>query len=176
MDLEDVRARICAALETPEDDWLAHAVRVIEAHQNMRRRAKIFDISTIGKRVRTGRSLAGMGQRDLARRVSLPQQTISDIERDRRAIPLPKIAGIAMSLGVKVAWLLTGEGPGGPRTHGSVLRAAPTPKARKQAQKAAQIAAARELLRAERERRAQGEAKSSHEGLTHAVCVSDSSD
>lgn len=146
-ELEDARARICAALEQPEDDWIAHAVRVISAHRNQYRAQRIFDVSTDGGRVRAARCLAGMHQAELSRRVKLPQQTLSDIELDRRKIPLRKVAGLALSLGVKVPWLLGASLEGGPNPEGAVLRQELKPSEVRKRKKQRDMAAAREKAR-----------------------------
>lgn len=143
--LEDVRERICAALETPDEDWVAHAVRVIVAHTNQARARKVYDITTPGGRIRAARELAGMPQESLAKRTRIPHRLLCQIEWGERELPLHKATGMAMSLGVSVPWLLAGGPEGGPRTHGSVLRAEPTPRALRNDEKAKRIAEAREL-------------------------------
>lgn len=124
----DAEERIRSALIDPEDDWVAHAVRVIESHYARERRRTVYDVTTLGDRIRTARALAGMTQRELAKRLSMTQYDISGIERSERALPIRKVPGLCISLGVSRPWLLGASAEGGPRAEGGVLRHRRTPR------------------------------------------------
>ena len=65
---------------------------------------------TFGQRLRQLRELAGMSQRELARRASIPQPVVSDVESGRQqSVNLETARRIARALGVTLD-LLAGPG------------------------------------------------------------------
>ena len=70
------------------------------------------EATTFGDRVAGARELAGMSQKDLARRLGVKLKTLKAWEDDLsepRANRLSMMAGV---LNVSIMWLLTGEGEG----------------------------------------------------------------
>lgn len=128
MELEAVRARILAALKVvpfedwPEDWWVEEAVRVIEAHRALAAYQRVYDVSTVGARVRTAREIVGLTQRMLGDRLDVKQRDISDWERGRRDMPAEVLPRLALCLGVAVRWLLDGGDEGGPPAPTGILR------------------------------------------------------
>ncbi len=125
--IEEVRRRLSAVLVEPEDDWLAHAERMIENYQSFLRKRTVYDITTLGGRLRAARQLAGMNQPTLARRVGMDQYDISGIERGTRKLPIHKIRPLCMSLGITQDWLLGKSEEGGPKVEAGILRHRLTP-------------------------------------------------
>ena len=103
-------------------DWLATAVRFLETQVKVRAGRKEWDISTVGKRIRTARELAGMTQHQLAFRLGLKKLNVSLWEREKRDLPAQKIPGLALSLGVTREWLLGETEEGGPEVRRGILR------------------------------------------------------
>lgn len=96
---------------------------------NQVRRLKLYDVSTLGGRLRCARELAGMRQYELARRVGMQAKQVSEMELERMPLPYVKVAGICMSLKVTRAWLLEGAEEGGPdRSRYGILRSGQTPR------------------------------------------------
>lgn len=64
----------------------------------------------LGERVRTARRYAKLTQVQLAERVGMEQQTLSDLERGKNATS-SKLTDIAFACGVEPLWILREEGP-----------------------------------------------------------------
>lgn len=119
----DAEARIREALGSDQgEDWVQTACEFITAYLNDKKRRKEWDCSTVGKRIRTARELAGMSQEQFAFRIEAKQLHVSAWERGKADLPVRKLPGIAMSLGVTVAWLLMESEEGGPKLRNGILR------------------------------------------------------
>jgi len=88
-------------------------------------------MSTLGERIRHVRdSLLGLNQADFARRLGFTRTaTISDYEKDKRSPDIATLRKIAGAGGVKVEWLLTGDGPVGVHESSEIIEARETPEA-----------------------------------------------
>jgi transcriptional regulator with XRE-family HTH domain len=124
---DEVRTRICAELDYHGEDWLDVACLHLQARMNQLRRLKLYDVSTIGGRLRCARECAGMRQYELARRVGMDRREISQMELERRPLPAVKVAGLCMSLKIKTTWLILGEGEG-PQAGYGILRKDQSPR------------------------------------------------
>ncbi|MEM7268625.1 MAG: helix-turn-helix transcriptional regulator [Pseudomonadota bacterium] len=72
------------------------------------------DFATFGDRIVSAREALGLSQAQLARRLGVQENTLSDWESDRaepRANKLQMLAGV---LNVSLVWLMSGEGDGSP--------------------------------------------------------------
>jgi transcriptional regulator with XRE-family HTH domain len=119
----EVEARLRAAMDGYEGpDWLERACELIQTHIAMIQRRKEWDCSTIGKRIRTAREIAGMSQEQLALRLDVTQLELSGWERGKRDLPVRKLRGLAVSMGVSVEWLLMESDEGGPKVKNGLLR------------------------------------------------------
>lgn len=94
---------------------------------NQLRQVKLYDLTTIGGRLRCARECAGMRQSELGRRIGMPARSISAMELGRMYMPAVKVAGICMSLSIKRTWLLDGKGPGPAAPYG-ILRSEQSPR------------------------------------------------
>ena len=152
--VEEVRARIIDALgfvpeiAADEDWWLTEGVRVILAYRAWQGGRRIYDVSTVGMRIRTAREVVGLTQRQLAARLDVRQESLSSWERGERDIPAAVFARLCLSLGVHEAWVLGDSDEGGPPVPKGVLRKQTLVNWRQADEKAKRKAVAR----AERER------------------------
>lgn len=133
---DEIKRRICAELEYDGEGWLDRACVLLQAQVNSRRWAKVYDISTIGGRLRCARELAGMLQAELGRRVGIKQPYISKMERGLSPLPALKVAGICMSLSIRRDWLLMLSDEGGPQGRYGILRSGQSPKQAKETARA----------------------------------------
>ncbi len=152
--LEDVRARIIDALAfepqiaADEDWWVSEAARVILAYRAWQGGRRVYDVSTVGKRIRTAREVVGLSQAQFAQRLGVRQEQLSRWERGARDIPADVFSRVCLSLGVQEAWALGDSEEGGPPVPKGVLRKQRLPNWRK----ADQTARLKATARAERER------------------------
>ncbi|GGL57382.1 helix-turn-helix domain-containing protein [Wenxinia marina] len=74
------------------------------------------EAATLGDRIAGAREAAGLGQKELARRLGVNNETLAKWEEDRSEPRANRIQMLAGVLGVSLSWLLTGrgEGPDGP--------------------------------------------------------------
>ena len=122
MTLEEVRALLEAAMGYAGEHWLEEAVRRLEAHRNISSFQRIYDVSTVGMRIRTAREVVGLTQAQLARRMGLHPWTVSNLETGRTHLDAAKVPGLAACLLVSRAWLLMESDEGGPPLPSRVLR------------------------------------------------------
>lgn len=126
--LEDVRARIIDALgfvpqiAADEDWWVTEAARVIFAYRAWQSGRRVYDVSTVGMRIRTAREVVGLSQGQLAQRLDVRQEYLSRWERGERDIPATVFSRLCLSLGVTEAWTLGDTEEGGPPLPTGVLR------------------------------------------------------
>lgn len=118
----EIEERIRVALVEPDDDWLAHAERAIGRGIKLDSWKKQYDITTLGGRIRAARELKGMSQADLAKRTGMSQHMVSRAENGVAHLSITKIPGLAISLGVKMPWLLGSSDEGGPNEARAELR------------------------------------------------------
>lgn len=128
MTLEEVAARIQEALGEKTEHWLDLACDTIECYHRLIAREPIYDVSTVGKRIRVAREAAGMTMRQLAARLSVGHMAVYDWEHEREPIPYRKVIGLCISLRVSRAWLLMESDEGGPKVRGRLLRRGFTPE------------------------------------------------
>lgn len=123
MNLEEVRARIEDAMGVKgEDWWLDEAVRMIECYRSVVEHRRVYDVSTVGARLRTAREIVGLTLCAQAERVGLLHQELSRIERGKRDCPAEVFARLCLSLRVTEAWVLGDSDEGGPPMPGGILR------------------------------------------------------
>src|SRR6056297_2946102 len=82
------------------------------------------EATTFGDRVAGARELAGMSQKDLARRLGVKLKTLKAWEDDLSEPRANKLSMMAGLLNVSLLWLLSGEGegPDGPEEQGELSR------------------------------------------------------
>ncbi len=114
--VEAVRARLEAAMGLGQlPDWLDEAERQILAHQAMKRRRRLFDVSSVAARLRTAREVRGYTQRQLAARLGMKHHwSIQGFETGVRDVPARLFPKLCVALGVTPAWVLAGGDAGGP--------------------------------------------------------------
>ncbi len=121
--IEEVRAQIEEALGVKDVEWwLEEAVRVIQAHRALVERRRVYDVSTVGARLRTAREIVGLSQDQLALRLKHPQWSITRIERGKADAPLDVFARWCLCVGITQAWALGDSDEGGPPMPGGILR------------------------------------------------------
>lgn len=120
--MEETAELIQQALGERTDRWLELACDTIECYRRLIEREPIYDVSTVGKRIRVAREAAGMSMRQLAARLSVGHMAIYDWEHEREPIPYRKLKGLAMSLKVSAAWITMDSDDGGPMVRGRLLR------------------------------------------------------
>jgi len=64
----------------------------------------------VGRRLKTLRELLGLSQSQLAKKLGVAQNTLSQWERGERDIPTSVLLKLHSIAGVNLHWLLTGEG------------------------------------------------------------------
>jgi transcriptional regulator with XRE-family HTH domain len=114
---DDIRQRLCAAMGGYEgDDWLERASAILEAEWRRKMQRRVYDISTVGARIRAARESLGMSQPQLAMRVSVHPMRVSGWERGTENVPAQKFAGLVTALrpACTRAWLLMDTDEGGP--------------------------------------------------------------
>lgn len=128
MTLEEARRRIVEALEVvpcegwPDDWWVSEAIRVIQAHQAIVSYRRVYDVSTVGARIRTAREVVGLTQLMFADRIGVKQRDVSRWERGQADMPAGLLVPLCLCLGVSRAWVLGDSDEGGPPLPGGILR------------------------------------------------------
>lgn len=128
MTLEEIRTRLIDAMALlPEEhaDWLQHAEAQLYAHRACLHRFKrMYDVSSVGGRIRTARVALGMSQEQLAIRMGpdIYQGDVSGWERGKRALPADKLRTLCAICGVSKEWVLGMSDDGGPGVPGEQLR------------------------------------------------------
>ncbi len=97
-------------------DWLDEACARLMNFRAMLERRRLFDVSTVGARIRTAREVKGYTQRQLGARLGLRRASvIQGWEKGERDVPARLFQKLAVALGVSPGWLLEGgDVPGGP--------------------------------------------------------------
>lgn len=125
MELDDVKKRLIAAMDLPaelEDKWLDEAERRLEAHRFHQQRRRVYDVSTVGARIRTAREVVGLTQKMLGRVVGVCGGHISHFETGTVPMKPEHLERIARSLKVSAKWLLMETDEGGPPIPDKVKR------------------------------------------------------
>lgn len=113
--LEEMRRRLEFAMDTgPRDDWFEEAERRLYADQNKRANKRMYDVSTVGARIRTGREIVGLTQKQLASRLGVHPWWVSNWERGTRDLHAAKLQGLCLIIACSQAWLLGESEEGGP--------------------------------------------------------------
>ena len=100
----------------PIPDWLDEACARLIRFRNLLDRRRLFDVSTVGARIRAAREVKGYTQRQLAARLGYKHAAhIQEWERENRDVPARWFLRLAVAIGVKPEWLLHGGDVGGPR-------------------------------------------------------------
>lgn len=147
--------RIQDALGYYGEDWVEKACEAIEKYRRFSSRAVVYDISTVGNRIRTAREAAGMSIVQLARRMGISATMVSLCEHGKRPIAMRRVPGLAICLHVSRDWLLMLSDDGGPKLRNGILRrfkGTPTDPARSRLSRQYREAAA-EVSRRNKERR-----------------------
>ena len=74
--------------------------------------------ATMGDRIAAAREAAGLGPRDLAHRLGVRERTLKGWEEDRSEPSAHRLRHLSGIVGVTLAWILSGEGPGPSGTSG----------------------------------------------------------
>lgn len=128
--LEEARSRLEEALGVSGVDWwLDEAVRVVMAYRALCERRRVYDVSTVGMRIRTAREIVGLTQHALAARLGKNKRgktsigwNVSNWERGVQDLPAEFLRPLCTILGVTHAWLLGDSDEGGPPMPGGILR------------------------------------------------------
>ncbi len=124
MTIDEIKRRLVFAMDLaePTDDWLEQAEKRLYAYANARMQRRIYDVSTVGARVRTAREVIGLTQPQLAARLGVHPLEISKWERGKGALPAKRLPGLCACVGVSKAWMLGESTEGGPRVPERVMR------------------------------------------------------
>lgn len=125
MDIEEVKRRLIQAMQLNEDvheHWLETAEFMLESYRGLRLRQRVYDISTVGARIRTAREVVGLTQAQLGRVIGISCWQLCRIENGQKPIQSADLFRLSRSLGVKDAWLLMESDEGGPPVPTEVLR------------------------------------------------------
>lgn len=122
MTLEEIRALLEEAMGYRGEHWLEEAVRRLEAHRRAGSFRRLYDVSTVGMRIRTARECVGLTQAQLARRMGWHPWAVSNLETGRVMLDAKKVPGLAVCLMVTPKWLLMESDEGGPPLPSAVLR------------------------------------------------------
>lgn len=127
LSLEEARRRIVEALgvsapeHAPAAWWLDEATRIIHRYRQRLEQRRIYDVSTVGARIRTAREIRGLTQHQLAARLTKPSRgrkavgwDVSNWEQERRDLPYELLQPLCIALAVSEAWLLGDSDAGGP--------------------------------------------------------------
>lgn len=121
--LEQVRKELCEAMQLPQSiDWLEEACRQLEAHRARSGFTKVYDVTTVGKRIRTAREVVGLTSHQLSDRLKLDHRHVYDIEQGKRPLRADLVPWLSRLLKVREAWLLMETDEGGPPLPVGVLR------------------------------------------------------
>lgn len=121
--LEEVRRQIEEALGMGSfPGWLDEACRRLELWRQMKGWSRIYDISTVGSRIRVARETVGLTQPQLADRMGVHPWTVSHWENGRMDLPAAKVPGLSKALKVRIPWLLMESDEGGPAMPKGIVR------------------------------------------------------
>ncbi len=121
--LEEVRARLCRAMRHHGDDWLDRAEHLLDGEWRQRQRRTVYDVTSVGGRIRAAREALGLSQEQLAIRLGIKQVRVSEWERGKAnldATMFVRLAG-ALSRVTTRAWLLMETDEGAPNVPLDVL-------------------------------------------------------
>jgi transcriptional regulator with XRE-family HTH domain len=150
--LEEVRQRLIDAMALPERDhegWLEIAEHKLYAERARAQPFKrMYDVSTVGMRLRTAREAVGLSVVQCAIRARMCRRALSAIELGRKNLPVAKLGTLCRVLGVREKWILEGGDEGAPAVPTEQLRKRVTQRWRERQD----LLAARRKARAEAER------------------------
>lgn len=116
--LEEVKQRLIDAMALPKEehaDWLKHAEHKLYAHRATERPwERMYDVSTVGARIRTARTHLGMSQEQLAIRMRVHQGDVSGWERGVRNMPAELLVRFCAVCKIRKEWVLGLSEDGGP--------------------------------------------------------------
>jgi DNA-binding transcriptional regulator YiaG len=114
---DDVKQRICEAMRYHQDDWLARAEMLLDAHWCKQQGKKVYDVSTVGLRIRCAREHMGMSQLQLALRMDVPESAVGGWERGQRNLTIEQARKLSLILRpvCRPEWLFMKDDDGGPR-------------------------------------------------------------
>lgn len=113
-ELDEVKRRLFEAMGGERPDWLDFACRVLYADHKQRVGRRIYDISTVGLRIKCAREVLGMSQDQLGLRLRVPGVRVSDWERGRADLPVTKLRPLSIILRVSAEWIAMDSEEGGP--------------------------------------------------------------
>lgn len=124
--LDEVKERLIDAMALAQDEragWLEIAERRLMTQIAQKRPFKrMYDVSTVGQRMRTAREVCGMTQRQAAIRIGVRYNGYCAWELGHANMPAERLRTVALVLGVRAAWLLEGGEEGGPPVPREQLR------------------------------------------------------
>lgn len=126
--LEEVMERLIDAMAlspAQRPDWLEIAEHRLTAHRARlvsQRFRRMYDVSTVGARMRTAREVCGMSQTQASIRIGVSANTYREWELGRRNMPADRLRTVSLVLGVRERWLLEGGDEGGPAVPREQLR------------------------------------------------------
>lgn len=152
MTLEEVMQRLIDAMALEPEErhrWLEHAEhRLYSARAKAQPWVRMYDVSTVGMRLRTAREVCGMSIRQCAIRARIHEVTLGNVERGRQNLSVERLPTLCRVLGVSPKWVLEGGDEGGPPVPHAQLRKRVTQRWRERQD----LLRAREKARKEAER------------------------
>ncbi len=113
--IEEIRRVLCDAMgiDAHEPWWWEEAARRMWAYRISRESLRVYDVSTVGARIRTAREIAGWSQKQLAARAKVHPLDIVGVEagNDMRA---DKFGRVCLALRLSPRWALGDTDEGGP--------------------------------------------------------------
>lgn len=115
-DADEVKRRLCRVMRYQEDDWLDRAERLLDAAWCQQQAKRIYDVSTVGYRIRAAREVMGMSQEQLALRMHVTGLTVGKWERGERNLKLEEARklGLVLRPVCSKEWLFMASDEGGP--------------------------------------------------------------
>lgn len=113
--VDEIRARLEEAMRSgPLPDWLDEACARLAAEERRKERQRVYDVSTVGARIRTAREVRGYTQKQLAARIKMFPLELAGAERGTKDLRAKFVPRLCTALGVAAAWLLMESDEGGP--------------------------------------------------------------
>lgn len=113
--VDEIRAVLSEAMgiDPREPWWWEEAARRMWAHRQREEQLRIYDVSTVGARIRTAREIAGWSQKQLAARAKVHPLEIVGLEGGRD-MPADKFGRVCLALRLDPRWALGDTNEGGP--------------------------------------------------------------
>lgn len=112
--LDEMREALQEALGSRDEDWWERVLMDVLRARYRRLRGKVFDVSTVGARLRTARTWVGLSLPSLAARVLMNPGRLAAYEAGKWDIAGDHFVAICRALRIAPAWALGESEEGGP--------------------------------------------------------------